>query len=92
MGWPMHSVYLKCECCDAVVDRRAKDDFSGANRKTVSHGVFAVGEHVQLRIYARSLGWSIVDDGDFCPAHKPEVEVIDGAIVGVTIKNVGVWR
>lgn len=74
--FPMHSKYLKCDKCDAVIDRRAKNDFGGGYRKTESRGTFAVGEDDQLLDYAKSLGWNIADTAaglrtsHLCPDHK----------------------
>jgi hypothetical protein len=65
----MHSKYLKCDRCEAVIDRRPKDDFGGTYRKTQSRGTFAVGEGDQLLSYARSLGWSIHENVHLCPLH-----------------------
>lgn len=67
----MHSVYLKCDECDAVIDRRAKNDFGGSYRKTESRGTFACGEHEQLFDYAKTLGWQASYDKHLCPLHRP---------------------
>jgi hypothetical protein len=69
----MYSKYLKCDECGDVLDRRAKDDFGGANRNTEGRGTFAPGEWPQLLAYAKSLGWTVIGDGHdgrhICPKH-----------------------
>ena len=69
----MYSKYLKCDVCGDVLDRRAEDDFGGANRNTAGRGTFAPGEWPQLLAYAKSLGWTISGDGHagqhVCPKH-----------------------
>jgi hypothetical protein len=67
----MHSIYLRCDCsaCEAVVDRRAVDDFGGTYRKSESRGTFAVGEDRELLAYAESLGWDVSGGTHRCPEH-----------------------
>lgn len=65
----MHSKYLKCDECGAVIDRRAKDDFGGGYRKTESRGTFAVGEAHELLAYAKTLGWRVEGEKHICPRH-----------------------
>jgi hypothetical protein len=70
---PMYSKYLRCDECGDVLDRRAKDDFGGSNRNTEGRGTFAPGEWPKLLEYAKSLGWTIIGDGNdgrhICPKH-----------------------
>lgn len=63
------SIYLQCDGCDAVVDRRLKgDDRNG--------GTFHPLDRTGLKELAVSLGWSVADpaaiasDIDYCPACK----------------------
>lgn len=64
----MYSKYLKCDSCENVIDRRAKDDFEGRNRNTEGRGTFALNEGRELLDYARSLGWRVSDEGPHsCP-------------------------
>lgn len=63
------SIYLQCDGCDAVVDRRLKgDDRNG--------GTFHPLDRTGLKELAVSLGWSVADHAgiaseiDYCPACK----------------------
>lgn len=73
----MHSKYLKCDECSAVIDRRAIDDFGGDyarlrldGQQSPAHGTFAPGEWPELLKYAASLGWQIHENLHLCPKHK----------------------
>ena len=65
--WPMHSKYLKCDNCDNVIDRRAKNDFGGRYANTLARGTFEPYNEVnELLEYAKCLGWKI-SDKHLCP-------------------------
>ena len=67
----MHSKYLKCDKCEAVIDRRAKNDYGGRYASTQAKGTFEpYNETHELLNYAKNLGWKISRDNHICPNHE----------------------
>lgn len=63
----MSSKYVKCDTCNAVVDRRPKDD-------RIGDGTFGKFGGDEARRYAISIGWKYVDGKDVCPSCQEDLD------------------
>jgi hypothetical protein len=68
----MPSTYVKCDApgCNAVVDRLPADLCMGKMGTQTFRGMSG-GD--LARAYAKEIGWSVIEDRDFCPLHTRAV-------------------
>jgi hypothetical protein len=64
----MTSSYVKCDGCEAVVDRYPADHPKGMS----GDGTFGRFNGHAAREHAQSIGWTYVNERDFCPACSKE--------------------